>query len=188
MRASARFPTVTRLGGTAVVRRVGADGFISRSYAPNDRDTRTSYAPGPVAEFLSNAWIAELDCAARASSDLTTAPDAQPVVVEQHVERADGTVTIYHLVFAADGARVQQGPAQVADLVLRTDEETARQLARGTLNAQQAAVAGRLKVRGHAERLRDAAELLRAANDVFRAVREATTDRASPPGETTTRR
>jgi hypothetical protein len=131
-----------------------------------------------VAEFLSDAWIAELDRAASATPDLATEADAVPVVVEQVVRRADHTEFAYHLVFGPTGARVRPGPAESPDLVILTDEETARGLARGTLNAQQAAVAGRLKLRGHAERLRDAGELLRAAGDVFRTVREGTTDRS----------
>jgi SCP-2 sterol transfer family len=130
-----------------------------------------------MAEFLSDAWIAELDRAARAAPDLATAPDAIPVVVEQHVRCADETEIAYHFVFDPGGARVHAGPAEAPDLVFLTDEDTARALARGSLNAQQAAGAGRLKLRGHAERLRDAGELLRAARDVFQSVREATTDR-----------
>jgi hypothetical protein len=141
-----------------------------------------------VAEFLSDAWIAELDRAARASSDLATAPDATPVVIEQHVRCADETEIAYHLVFDRSGARVHAGPAEAPDFVLLTDEETARGLARGTLNAQQAAVAGRLKLRGHAERLRDASELLRASQDVFHSVRDATTDRPAVSGDDQTRR
>jgi hypothetical protein len=133
-----------------------------------------------VAEFLSDAWIAELDRAARASPELATAPDATPVVVEQRVRCADDSEVAYHLVFGARGARVHPGPAVAPDLILHTDEETARGLARGTLNAQQAAVAGRLKLQGHAERLRDAGELLRAAGDVFRSVRDASIDRPAP--------
>ena len=190
MRASARFPTTTRLGGTAVVRRVGADGFIGRSYAGLGlfEALERRYAPRAVAEFLSDAWIAELDRAARASSDLATAPDAVPVVVEQHVRCVDQTDVVYHLVFDPRGARVHPGPAEAPDLVLLTDEETARGLAHGTLNAQQAAVAGRLKLRGHAERLRDAGELLRAARDVFHTVRDATTDRPATSSDDEARR
>ncbi len=140
-----------------------------------------------MAEFLSDAWIAELDRAARASPDLATAPDAAPVVVEQHVRCADQTEVAYHLVFDASGARVYPGPAEVPDVVLLTDENTARALARGTLNAQQAAVAGRLKLRGHAARLRAAGELLGAAGDVFQTVRDATTDRPAAPRTKPTR-
>ncbi len=130
-----------------------------------------------MAEFLSDPWIAELDRAARAAPTLATTPGTGPVVVEQRVRRADHTEVAYHLVFDPNGARVRPGPADAPDLVLLTDETTARGLARGTLNAQQAAVGGRLKLRGRAERLRDAGELLRAAGDVFRAVRDHTTDR-----------
>lgn len=141
-----------------------------------------------MAEFLSDAWIADLDRAARAAPDLATAADAAPVVVEQRVRRGDHTEVAYHLVFGPSGARVQPGAADAPDLVIVTDEETARRLAHGTLNAQQAAVAGRLKLRGHAERLRDAGELLHAAGDVFQRVREVTTDRPAGSDGDETRR
>ena len=139
------------------------------------------YASGGVAEFLSASWIAEMDRAARAAPSLAGLGREGPLVVEQRVGRADDEV-VYHLAFTSEGARVQAGPAATPDLTLVVDAETARRLQEGTLNAQQAAAAGRLKVRGHLGRLRAAGEALRSVEDVFRAVREATTYPAGREG------
>jgi len=128
-----------------------------------------------MAEFLSEAWIAALDRAARAAPELAAVAADGPLVIEQRVHRADDEV-VYALSFDSRGARVDPGPASSPDVVLVTDAATARALQRGTMNAQQAAVTGRLKLRGDVERLRSAGEALRAIGDVFAAVRSATTD------------
>lgn len=127
-----------------------------------------------MAEFLSESWIAELDRAARGASSLAGLGAADSLVVEQRVRRGDGEV-VYHFAFGSDGARVRRGPAEAPDLVVVTDIVTARGLQQGTVNAQQAAVAGGLKVSGDIGRLRAAGEALRNVDDVFRTVREATT-------------
>lgn len=137
--------------------------------APADR-----YAPPDVAEFLSESWIVELDHAARDALSLTRIAPVDSLVVEQRVRRGDDEV-VYHLTFGPDGARVGSGPAAAPDLVLATDVVTARALQAGTLNAQQAALAGRLKIGGDLRRLRASGEALRSVDDVFHAVREATT-------------
>ena len=96
----------------------------------------------------------------------------------QHGDRE----VVYHVSFASDGARVRAGPARAPDLVLVTDADTARRLQQGTLNAQQAAVRQKLKIRGQVGRLRGAAEALRGLDDVFQTVRDATTYPAESGG------
>lgn len=139
------------------------------------------YAPRVVAEFLSESWIAELDRAARDAPSLGDVGSLQPLVVEQRVQHGDREV-VYHFSFAPAGARVRLGPAAAPDLVLVTDADTARHLQRGTLNAQQAAVRRKLKIRGHVGRLRTAGEALRSLDDVFQTVRDATTYPAESGG------
>ena len=75
------------------------------------------------------------------------------LVVERRVEGSPlGDVTY---VTRIDGGRVRYltGAAPDADLVLLSDYPTARALARGELNAQQAFAAGRLKLRGSLDTL-----------------------------------
>ncbi len=191
MRASARAPTAMRLSGTPVVRRAGAVEAIGRSYArpvptPPARPTpRRRYAPRAVAEFLSDAWITELDRAARAAPGLAALGTPARLVVEECV-RHEGRDVVYHFVFESTGARVERGPASHADLSLVTDAATAWGLGTGTVGAQEAIVSGNLKIRGRAERLRAAGEALHAVHDVFEHVRDATTapdDRAGDAGE-----
>jgi hypothetical protein len=128
-----------------------------------------------VPEFLSDAWLAALDDAAR---QVVLEPVLEPFVLEQVVTGVDarGTVT-YHVVFATDGVRVSSGPAPTADVTLVTDVETAARLARGEGNAQQALASGRFRVRGDIETLVHRADGLNALDDAFRAVRAATTYR-----------
>lgn len=127
-------------------------------------------------EFLSPAWIDALDRAARETTGLAAVAAPAPLVVEQRVRRPAGDEVVYYLTFGTGGARVVAGAAPEPDLVLVTDLETAWALAQGATNAQQAVAAGRLTLRGRAERLRAAGEGLRALGDVFAAVRAATTE------------
>jgi hypothetical protein len=130
-----------------------------------------------VAEFLSDAWIAQLDRAARAAPGIRDLAADRPLVIEQHVRRGDDEI-VYSLHLAAEGARVEKGAASQPDVILRTDAGTALAMQRGTMTAQDAAAAGRLKVRGTMERLRAVGEALRTLDDVFGEVRAATTDPA----------
>jgi hypothetical protein len=128
-----------------------------------------------VAEFLSPEWVAALDAAARGATTLAAGAPGTPFVVEQRVVMPDGSEHAHHLVLAAEGARVELGRAPHPDIVLQTDWETARGLARGLVNAQHALAAGRLRVGGTIEALVDRGEALRVLDDVFRAVRDTTT-------------
>jgi hypothetical protein len=111
-----------------------------------------------VVEFLSDAWIAGLDRAARAAPEL--AVDA-PFSVATLVQGAAGDCG-YTVRFAAEGATVTAVTAATssgrdtdpaADVVLVTDPATAWALHEGSLRAQDAFARGLLKVRGRAELL-----------------------------------
>jgi putative sterol carrier protein len=127
-----------------------------------------------VAEFLSAAWIAALDEAARGSPVLAACAGDEPLVIEQRVLLADGE-SVHHLQLAADGARVRPGPADEPDIVLSTDVETATALARGDVTAQSVLASGRLHVSGELESLARHSTALAAVDDVFAAVRRDTT-------------
>jgi len=140
------------------------------AHAPTDPSIRSA----PVAEFLSDAWIGELDRAARAAPGLPSLRSDPPLVVEQRVRDGQHEV-VYAMRFSADGVHVAEGPADAPDLVVRTDAATALALQRGATSAQDAASSGRLKVRGRVEGLWALGEALRTLDDVFREVRDATT-------------
>jgi hypothetical protein len=128
-----------------------------------------------VVDFLSDVWIAQLDAAARAASDLATDP---PFAVETLVHGADDD-TGYQVRFGPDGATVTglvTGPgANVADVVLVTDSATAWALHQGALRAQDAFARGVLKLRGRPELLAAHADLLAALARALAAVRADTT-------------
>jgi hypothetical protein len=125
-----------------------------------------------MAEFLSDAWVAELDAAARAADDLGVDP---ALVVEQVVRRGDGTDAGYQVQFGPDGASVTGPGAMPADVVLVTDVDTAWALHQGTLRAQDAFARGTLKVRGRPEVLTGQAELFAAFERAVAPVRARTT-------------
>jgi len=127
-----------------------------------------------MAEFLSAAWIAELDAAARAADDLVADP---PFVVEQVVRDAGVGEVRYRVRIGPDGASVDavSDPADPPDLALVTDRQTAAELHRGRLRAQDALARGSLKVRGRPEVLAGRAELLVRLDAVFAPVRGGTT-------------
>ena len=129
-----------------------------------------------MAEFLSAAWVAELDAAARAAADLVADP---PFVVDQVVLDPGAGEVRYRVRIGPDGASVQVAtdPSDPPDLVLVTDRETAGELHRGRLRAQDALAGGSLKVRGRPEVLAGRAELLGRLDAVFAPVRAGTTFR-----------
>jgi hypothetical protein len=124
-----------------------------------------------MAEFLSDAWLAELDAAARAADDLGT---DEPLVVETMVRDDDGH-TGYQLRFGPDGASIGRPGDVEADVVFVTDLATAWALHEGALRAQDAFARGALKVRGRPELLAGRAELFARVERAFAPVRAGTT-------------
>ena len=134
--------------------------------------SRPSLTCLPVAEFLSAAWIAELDAAARAATDF--AIDGS-LIVEQVVRDAGGAAVRYQVGVGPLGATVTAGAPEPADLILVTDHVTARALHEGGLRAQDALASGALKVRGRPEVLAGRADLLARLDHAFAPVRARTT-------------
>jgi len=133
-----------------------------------------------VVTFLSDAWIAQIDDAARAASDLAADP---PFTVETLVHGADGD-TGYQVRFGADGATVTARGAGPADVVLVTDRATAWALHRGEVRAQEAFARGVLKVRGRPELLAAQGDLLAALDRALAPVRAGTTPPDGVPDST----
>jgi len=140
---------------------------------PNGRSRRRGVGSiRGMAEFLSAAWIAELDAAARGADDL--AIDA-PLVVEQVVDDGTGAPVGYQLRIGPAGASVSEDPRPPADVVLVTDRATAWGIHAGTLRAQDAFTRGALKVRGRPELLAGRADLFARLDRAFAPVRAGTT-------------
>lgn len=132
--------------------------------------------------YLSPAWVAALDHAARADAALADATRDVALVVEQRVTGATSGDVTYHVVFDHGSVSVGPGPAAdeapgagAAPLVRFTlDHETALDIARGTGSAQRAFMAGTLQVGGDLRVLLEHQQALSALHDVFAAVRDQT--------------
>lgn len=126
-----------------------------------------------MAEFLSPAWIGELDDAARACTDL---PDLGGRFVMEQVVRIPGRDDVrYQIRVEGNGARVVIDGEQPPDIVLLTDVATAVGLHTGALRAQDALAAGVLKVRGNPDILVRHREVLGVLERAFAGAREHTT-------------
>jgi putative sterol carrier protein len=145
--------------------------------------------------FLSDAWIAALDEAARSDDRLRELTADLALVIEQrvtpeHLDAAAGSSgedadddAVYHLRFDHGTVRVAAGPAAAPDLRFRQDRETAREIAAGQLSAQRAFMAGRLQVGGDLRALVDHGPVLAALHDAFAGVRALTTDLETAPAD-----
>ena len=120
--------------------------------------------------FLTPEWIAALDAAAREA----VVPAGVRLTIQQIVADEGGGDVRYHLVLDGGRLRVHPGEAAAADVTLVQDREVAAAFSRGELNAQQALEAGRLKLRGDIGHLAREGRALTAVEDVFAAVRAAT--------------
>jgi hypothetical protein len=128
-----------------------------------------------MAEFLSDAWLSELDAAAKDSPELRDSTHGIALTVQQVVRDAPEGEVCYHFELRDGTARVMPGPASAPDVTLFADYETARALHAGETNAQEALARGGLKVRGRLETLAAQGEVLASLEDVFAAVRSRTT-------------
>jgi hypothetical protein len=135
-----------------------------------------------VPEFLSDAWLAALDDAARAAGPLPALAAISregdtPFVLEQGVRDGDDGEIRYQVEFAASGLRVRADDRREPDVTFATDRATAAALSRGETNAQRALADGHFQVRGDIEGLVARSDALVALDDVFAAVRARTTYR-----------
>jgi hypothetical protein len=127
----------------------------------------------PPVRFLSPAWIAALDEAARANEHLRATPVDPPLVLEQVVTGDEADVA-YRIVFDTDGAHVESGADAESTVRLITDATTARAIARGEGAALQAFLDGTIRIEGQVGRLLEQRDLFARLDDVFAGVRAAT--------------
>jgi hypothetical protein len=138
-----------------------------------------------VAAFLTPEWFSALGAAAQDAGPVPGLATGEVFVLGQEVHDVPGAgaPVEYQVVIEASGLRVVTPPAgaEPADVTFVCDYAAAADLAAGTTNAQEALMAGRLRVRGDMERFAAAREALLALGDVFGRVR-ATTEYVRPHG------
>ena len=123
-----------------------------------------------MADFLSPAWIADLDAAAGAAH----APAEVRLVVQQVVVDGDVELAAYAVRIADGQVRVEPGRAADADVTFTVDRPTAAAIARGERSAQQAFLDGALRVGGDLTRVLDGSRQLAGLVDLFGAARTGT--------------
>jgi putative sterol carrier protein len=136
-----------------------------------------------VPTFLSDAWVADLDAAARASETLRRASAAGRLTVQQVITGGPDGDAAYAIRLADGAVSVERGLVDDADVTFTQDHETAVGIGTGTLSAQAAFMAGRLRIGGDLTVLMDRQRDLSGLDDVFAAVRERT-DYGAPAGST----
>ncbi len=128
-----------------------------------------------MASFLSPEWIRELAGAAARDHAVAEAARGLRLRCTQVVTGPGGERTVWQL--RVDDGRVEVVPGEPdpADVRFEQDLGTARDIAAGRANAQEAFIAGRLRVTGRVESLRDATALFAALDAAFAPVRATTT-------------
>jgi putative sterol carrier protein len=133
-----------------------------------------------MARFLSDEWIAALDAAATAAQDVPDAP-GDDIEVAQVVEHPDGEVA-YRFCLEGGRLRIRPGRGDRPTVTLRQDLATATDIARGERSAQQAFMAGEIRIGGDLDALIEAQGALTAYDAALEPVRSATTyDRPPRP-------
>ena len=122
-----------------------------------------------MVEFLSSEWIAAL---ADASVD-ADAPEDVRLVLQQVVVDDDGSEVAYAVRLADGRLSVSPGRVDDADVTFTQDRATAEAISAGTLSAQAAFLAGRLRVGGDLTAVLGGARDLADLPDVFAAARGA---------------
>ena len=131
--------------------------------------------PAPVADYLSDDWIAALD---RALSAAAGVRDLAPLVVDQVVSGVPGRGEVrYRISIDGDGAHAMAigDDAPAAQIRLTTDYGTAVAIARGAENAQIALAQGRLRIGGNLEAVAPHGRALAVLGDVAAELRDTTT-------------
>jgi putative sterol carrier protein len=126
--------------------------------------------PSTEIRYLSLEWIDALTEAVAGDPELAELAAQHSVGLTQVVEDGpEGTVT-YHLQLDGDGARFAAGPAEPEHLRLMESWQTAVAVATGELNAEQAFLAGSIRLLGDPSLILGLQPVLAALHRVFERV------------------
>lgn len=124
--------------------------------------------------FLTPEWGRALEETARASDALREACQGVELVLQQEISGSDDDAVRYAFCFDDGSVSVAWGGVDRPDVTFVQSRETAEALSRGALNAQQAFVLGKLRVRGDIDKLVSARDAFVELQDVFVDVRART--------------
>jgi putative sterol carrier protein len=127
-----------------------------------------------VVRYLSLAWIDALSSEVANSSRLAALANTHKIAVTQVVtEGPEGDVS-YHLQLGDGQASFGAGPADGEDVRMEQSWSTAKAVATGELNAQEAFIKGLIRLTGNQQKLIESQPVFAALDAVFTAVREQT--------------
>lgn len=141
------------------------------------REDRTGPADVGTVEFLTSEWAGALEDAANSSDAFREACRGVDFTIRQEIRAAEGddeVVAAYVLRFDDGALDVTWDPDDAADVTFVQSRDAAEAISRGELNAQQAFVLGKLRVRGDLERLGSVRDAFAQLQDVFADVRART--------------
>jgi SCP-2 sterol transfer family len=125
-------------------------------------------------QFLTPGWLEAMSAAAGGAA----VPVIEPtIVVQQVVIDAEGAEVTWWLALGGGIIVLRAGRAEDPTVTFTQDAETAAAINRGELSAQAAFMTGRLRVNGDVQVLLDRQAELVDVDDVFAAIRTATTYR-----------
>lgn len=124
----------------------------------------------PQLRFLTPEWAEALAAAANASESFRDAARGVRVTIQQAIDDTDG----YTLTIDDGTLSVRWGTADDADVTFVQTRETAERISQGALNAQQAFVLGKLRVRGDLARLLPARQAFGELEGAFAGLRDRT--------------
>ncbi len=129
-----------------------------------------------MAEFLSDAWVAELDRRLNASPELAEAATGADLVIGQTVETSVGPFS-WKVVFDDGRCSATTANEPAASVTFHQDEATAVSIARGETSAQAAFIAGHVRLTGEAGALLSHQHLVSSLAAVVADMGETTTFR-----------
>ena len=127
-----------------------------------------------MTRYLSLDWIDAVAARIAASDELQSlARDHEVGITQVVTDGPEGDVT-YHLQVGEGRAGFGPGPAEPEHVRMEQTWETAVGVAKGTLNAQDAFINGRILLTGDQQRLLESQPVFGALDAVFTAVKEQT--------------
>lgn len=127
-----------------------------------------------MVRYLSLAWIDALSREVAGSSKLAELAKSHDIAVTQVVtDGPEGDVT-YHLRLGGGEASFGAGPADDTDVSMEQSWDTAKAVATGDLNAQEAFLKGLIRLTGNQQKLIESQPVFAALDAVFTKVREQT--------------
>ncbi len=127
-----------------------------------------------MVRYLSLDWIDALSTEVAASAEMAEVAASHRVGITQVVSDGPEGTVVYHLQVGDDGARFGAGPAEPEDLRFEQHWATAVDVATGAMNAQEAFLAGKIRLFGDPGALMANQPVFRALDAAFTTVRERT--------------